>query len=95
MHFCLIDDDPHLLSILQRGPVELGNECKAYQSAVEEIERMLGAARFQPDVLSLDVMMPDLTGWDLLSRDRHSGGKAAVIFVTAPRTSTTAFVGWR
>lgn len=83
MHFCLIDDDPHLLATLQRGLTELGHECETFQSSAAGLERMLDRTLFEPDVLLLDVMMPDLNGWDLLSRFRESGGKTAVIFVTA------------
>lgn len=83
MHFCLIDDDPHLLATLEKGLTELGHACEVFQSSPEGLQRMLDPSRPEPDVLLLDVMMPDLDGWDLLSRFREGGGKTAVIYITA------------
>ena len=82
MHFCLIDDDPRFLVKLQEGLVELGHEAEAFQSSAEGLGRLLAKGQFQPDVLLLDVMMPDLDGWEVLARYRAAGGKTAVIFVT-------------
>lgn len=85
MHFCLIDDDPHLLATLKRGLTELGHECETFQSSPEGLARLLDRERSEPDVLLLDVMMPELDGWLLLERLRAAGRKTAVIYVTARR----------
>ena len=85
MHFCLIDDDPHLLETLQRGLVELGHECETYQSSVEGLARMLDTKKFEPDVLLLDVMMPEMDGWEVLAKLREAGMRTAVIYVSARR----------
>jgi len=85
MHFCLIDDDPHLLTTLEKGLGELGHECETFQSSRLGLERMLDKALPEPDVLLLDVMMPELDGWEFLAELRAAGRNTAVIYVTARR----------
>ena len=57
------------------------------QSAASGREALAAAGTFQPDLVVLDVMMPDLNGFDVLRRLRDSGHLAPVIFLTA-RDST-------
>lgn len=83
MHFCLIDDDPHLLDTLCRGLLELGHECETFASSTAGLERLLDGRAKQPDVLLLDVMMPEMDGWELLGRLRAAHHQLAVIFVSA------------
>lgn len=83
MHFCLIDDDPRLLATLEKGLRELGHECETFQSSKEGLARMLDSTRGEPDLLLLDVMMPNLDGWDFLEQLRAAGRATAVIYVTA------------
>ncbi len=83
MHFCLIDDDARLLSTLARGFRESGHECETYQNGAEGLARMLDRTQPEPDVLLLDVMMPNLDGWALLARLREAGLQTPVIYLTA------------
>lgn len=83
MHFCLIDDDAHLLGTLARGLGELGHECETFQDSRAGLERLVDPNQTEPDVVLLDVMMPDLDGWDLLRELREEGRRTAVIYVTA------------
>jgi two-component system OmpR family response regulator len=43
------------------------------------------AARFEPDVVVLDVMLPDLDGFEVLRQLRANGCDAPVLFLTARR----------
>jgi len=46
-------------------------------------EAMTQVQRFQPDVIVLDVMLPDANGFDLCQRFRRDGIATPVIFLTA------------
>ena len=50
-------------------------------------ERAPAAAEHRPDLIVLDVMMPELDGFEVLRRLRDGGSRAPVIFLTA-RDST-------
>jgi DNA-binding response OmpR family regulator len=85
MHICLVDDDPRLLATLRQGFVELGHECETFQSAPEGLARLLDRSVPEPDVVLLDVLMPELDGWTLLARLRAAGRRVPVLFLTAKR----------
>ncbi|NEN05136.1 response regulator transcription factor [Diaminobutyricibacter tongyongensis] len=46
-------------------------------------EVLFTAREFAPDVIVLDIMMPDLDGFDVLSRVRNDREEARVLFLTA------------
>lgn len=62
-----IDDDKYLLKV-----VELGLQRKSYQvfTAKNGVQGLKQAFSIQPDLVLLDVMMPDMSGWEALRRLR-------------------------
>ncbi|MEO3824538.1 response regulator [Actinomadura sp. B10D3] len=46
-------------------------------------EAVAAAARVRPDLVLLDVMLPDLDGFSVIARLRERGGPVPVLFVTA------------
>ena len=83
MHLFLLDDDPKLVATLRRGFEEAGHRCEAFESAEAGLERLLHADSEEPDLLLLDVMMPGLSGWDVLERLRKANIRTPAIFLTA------------
>jgi two-component system KDP operon response regulator KdpE len=77
----VIDDDPNELGLVQRILVS------AYQvvtaSTAAEGMRLLDERR--PDLVLLDVTMPDQTGWDVCSHIR-ARSRVPIIFVSARQT---------
>ncbi len=64
----VIDDDPALRSLLEDT---LGAQGYRVTSAPDGERGMELAARWQPDVIVLDLMMPGLTGFDVVTRLRE------------------------
>ncbi|MEP6851508.1 MAG: response regulator transcription factor [bacterium] len=56
---------------------------------------LAAVAEHQPDLVVLDVMMPGLDGYELLSRLRAAGSQVPVIFLTARDTATDQVKGLR
>jgi CheY-like chemotaxis protein len=78
----LVDDDPYQGEVASYIAYELGCEFESALSGSEALEKV--AAR-RPDVVLLDVRMPDLSGYEVCRRiktDPETAG-TQVIFVTA------------
>lgn len=77
----MIDDDARLRSLLLRYLQGEGFSVSTVAS-VKEAEKALNT--FQFDLLVLDVMMPDITGFDFLSsRSSHTMATPPVLFLSA------------
>ena len=80
MHLLVVDDEPRLLSLLERGLRTQGFEVQAAASADEA----LVLARNDPPALAvLDVMMPGVDGFELLEALRGVVPGVPVIMLTA------------
>jgi len=63
-----VDDDLRTLDIVTRIVSRLPVECISTDQPRQALELARGQA---PDLLVLDLMMPGITGWELLARIRH------------------------
>lgn len=77
----VIDDDPTMRDLLRRI---LEREGFAVATAASGSEGLLLAEQLQPDVITLDVMMPSMDGWTLLSKlkENESLAHIPIIMVT-------------
>jgi CheY-like chemotaxis protein len=80
-----IDDDPWTIEILSKIMSHLPVR---YLTATEPRKAVDMAQSEKPHLLVLDLMMPDLNGWEVLDRIRASGARAnlRVIVLTAKDT---------
>src|SRR5690349_12355756 len=80
----VVDDDPHLSELLVTK-----RRFAAFDvaSAGSGLEALRTAADFRPAVAILDVMLPDIDGFEVVHRLRQQGHNFAVLFLTA-RTGT-------
>lgn len=77
----LVVDDEDNISFLVRSALRLeGFEVRA---AATGLDALAEADRFNPDVIVLDVMLPDIDGLEVLRRLRAGGNPAPVLFLTA------------
>ncbi|GBE17595.1 alkaline phosphatase synthesis transcriptional regulatory protein PhoP [archaeon BMS3Abin16] len=65
----VVDDEPDVLEVLRKVLDKHGYETVAAASGEEALEK-IGEAR--PDAVVLDIMMPDLDGWEVSKRIRES-----------------------
>jgi DNA-binding response OmpR family regulator len=76
----IVDDEPHIVDILR---AYMAREGYAVVSSGDGEEGLRLARTEAPDVLILDVMLPGLSGFDLLRALRGEGSRAGVIMLTA------------
>ncbi|MEY3901157.1 MAG: hypothetical protein RL189_463 [Pseudomonadota bacterium] len=61
----VIDDDPSAIDLMRRFLGRHGFECISLKSGHHAVDE---AIRLEPDAILLDVFMPDVDGWTILSR---------------------------
>ena len=78
----VVDDDPDIIEILTYN---LSNEGYNVKSAVNGVEAIKKAKKFIPDIILLDVMMPEMDGIEACSnlREIESLSKSMIIFLSA------------
>jgi two-component system, OmpR family, response regulator len=76
----LVDDEDNLRSMLEAALRHERFEVHAVATGREALD---AAAVLLPDVIVLDVMLPDLDGFEVCRRLRGDGSRAPVVFLTA------------
>jgi DNA-binding response OmpR family regulator len=79
-HILVIDDDPAITSLLKRG---LSYEGFAVETAPSGIEGQAIAREHPSDLVILDVMLPQLSGYEVLHRLRSADAQLPVLMLTA------------
>ncbi len=80
----VVDDEENIRFLVESGLQLAGIETAGADNGRSALA---AAGEFRPDLIVLDVMMPELDGFEVLSRLRDSGSRTPVIFLTA-RDST-------
>jgi two-component system KDP operon response regulator KdpE len=75
----VIDDDPNLRSLMQLTLTTAGYTAVTAHDGAEGLRSL---EEYHPDLVLLDVMMPDLDGWEVCQRIRTFSG-VPIIFLTA------------
>lgn len=76
----IIDDDEKIISMLRRGLAFEGYEVKSALNGAEGLRAVLSG---DPDVVILDVMMPQVDGFEVCRRLREGGSQVPVLMLTA------------
>ena len=83
----VIDDDPAVLHLFRRVFKESEVRVLTASSASEGLKTV---ADERPDVVILDIVLPDRSGLDIFQRINEIDAKIPVVFITAGGTSDTA-----
>ncbi|HTJ66046.1 MAG TPA: response regulator, partial [Actinospica sp.] len=78
-HLLVVDDEPNIRELLSAS---LRFSGFAVSAAADGRESLAAAAAHQPDLVILDVMLPDLDGFEVAARLRASH-HVPVLFLTA------------
>jgi two-component system OmpR family response regulator len=76
----VVDDEPNILELLAPSLRFAGFEVT---TATNGREALTSARTVRPDLVVLDVMMPDMDGFDVVRRMRGEGATVPVLFLTA------------
>jgi two-component system, OmpR family, response regulator len=76
----VVDDEPNILELLAASLRYAGFAVETAPTGIEALAKVESA---RPDLLVLDVMLPDLTGFEVAQRLRAGGVRAPVLFLTA------------
>src|SRR6185369_10050838 len=86
----VVDDEPNIRELVQ---VALKFHGCAVSTAAGGMDAIQQAEALRPDLIVLDVVMPDLDGFEVCRRLRAMGNEVPVIFLTARDTSSDTVTG--
>ena len=86
----VVDDEPNIRELVQVALKFHGCSVSAAGSGREALRQ---AEAIKPDLIVLDVMMPDMDGFEVCRRLRAAGNEVPVIFLTARDTSSDTVTG--
>jgi len=86
----VVDDEPNIRELVQ---VALKFHGCSVSTAGSGREALRQAEAVRPDLIVLDVMLPDLDGFEVCRRLRAAGNEVPVIFLTARDTSSDTVTG--
>ncbi|HEV7422485.1 MAG TPA: response regulator [Mycobacterium sp.] len=89
MRDVLVVDDDFMVAEIHRRFVDRVDGFRAAAVARTGSEALAQASELTPDLLLLDVYLPDMTGLDVLQRLRSRGDRVGVIMITAARELDT------
>ena len=76
----VVDDEPNIRDLLSTGLSFAGFQVKTVANGAATISAVLEE---EPDLIILDVMLPDINGFGVTKRLRASGYTAPILFLTA------------
>ncbi|QHT60070.1 response regulator transcription factor [Paenibacillus lycopersici] len=79
-HILVVDDDEKITSLLRRSLAFEGYEVATANNGLEGLKQMLSS---DPNLLILDVMMPQVDGWEVCRRVREGGSSVPILMLTA------------
>ncbi len=86
----IVDDDPIILEMVSINLKMRGFEIHPFRSGVDALARY---ENIQPDLVILDVMMPELDGWEICKIIKDSDEFVKVLMLTAKDTEKDKLIG--
>jgi two-component system OmpR family response regulator len=79
-HLLVVEDDPNILELLGASLRYAGFDVDTAMEGAEAVESI---RRRRPDLVVLDVMLPDMDGFEVARQVRSGGDRTPVVFLTA------------
>ena len=76
----VVEDEPSICELLAASLRYAGFQVVTAAAGTEAVEK---ARRHRPDLIVLDIMLPDMDGFDVVRRLRSGGTHTPVVFLTA------------
>jgi two-component system, OmpR family, response regulator len=76
----VVEDEPSICELLAASLRYAGFDVVTASAGTEAVEK---AGRHRPDLIVLDIMLPDMDGFDVVRRLRSGGTRTPVVFLTA------------
>lgn len=86
----LVDDDPDILEFLGYNLKNEGYTVETAENGVQAIEK---TKEFEPDIIILDVMMPEMDGVEACQEIRKFNKDSIIVFLTARGEDYSQIVG--
>jgi two-component system OmpR family response regulator len=86
----VVDDEPHIADLVATVAKYEGWHARVANNGSDALSE---AASFNPDIVVLDLMLPDLDGFTVLDRLRSSGAMVPVVFLTAKDATADRVAG--
>jgi two-component system, OmpR family, copper resistance phosphate regulon response regulator CusR len=80
MKLLLVEDDPETVRLLKQGLGEQGYIVDNFENGAEGLE---AAQSREYDLIILDIMLPEMSGWDVLAQLRESNQNVPILMLTA------------
>jgi CheY-like chemotaxis protein len=89
MKVLVVDDDPQVRTVL-RAMLETCATVTAFREAVNGVAAVGEAESFLPDVVTMDLVMPFMDGWEATRLIKEALPETRVILFTASESPTSA-----
>ncbi len=90
MKVLIVDDEPSIVNLIRMNLKLEGYDTVCAYSGREAVEHY---TTHRPDIVLLDIMLPDMDGYDVLRAIQELDRSAAVIFITASDKRTSKILG--
>lgn len=91
MKVLIVDDEPHIVNLIRMNLKLEGYDTVCADTGAGAVEAY---GNEHPDIVLLDIMLPDMDGYDVLRKIQEIDHSAAVIFITASDKRINKIWAW-
>ena len=88
----VVEDEAILRQVISRNLEARGHAVLGAETAAEALQQL---SNVKPDLMLLDINLPDRSGWDVLRELRERGLQVATVIVSAVRVSPARLAEFR
>jgi DNA-binding response OmpR family regulator len=81
-HILVVEDNPAIARLIEYS-LFTGEQCYQVSHAYDGNQAFAQIKKLQPDLITLDLQLPDIDGCEIVRRLRSEGDKTPILMVTA------------